>query len=571
MSEKLSLKNDISIVICGHAGQGIETVSEVLLKVFKKCHYNVFSCKEYMSRVRGGLNSAQIRVSSSPQNCYSEKIDILIALCKGAIEHLKDKVSKDTLILYECECDCPQIKAYKHIETPLIKTAKEIGDTVYANMVGAGVILGIFSSQECHIKDFISQKFVNTPQYKENNILAAQKGFEIGQEILKTKDIDLDINQDNSIENKLLLNGAEAIGIGCIAAGCDFISSYPMTPGTSLFQFLTNNSDDFCIISEQAEDEISAINMAIGAWYAGSRALVSTSGGGYALMAESISLAGMTETPIVVHVAQRPGPATGLPTRTEQGDLNFVLYSGHGEFPRIIFTPGDPQEAFKLSLLAFKMADKYQIPVFILTDQYFVDSTFIVDELNIENLEIKRYITKTDESYQRYAFNNSNISPRGIPSYGKGFVCADSDEHTEDGIITENFNLRIKMVDKRMKKYNEIAQETIPPEFTGNENYKHLLVSWGSNKKNVKEALKKFNSPDIAHLHFSQVFPVDKNSKKYFEKAQNIITLENNCTGQFAHILNTYLGINITESILKYNGLPFSPEEIWLELTKRGL
>jgi len=215
--------------------------------------------------------------------------------------------------------------------------------------------------------------------------------------------------------------------LGAIAGGCSFISTYPMSPSTGVWIFLTQHSKEFDIITDQSEDEISAINMAIGAWYAGARGMVATSGGGFALMVEGLSLASMIETPVVIHLGQRPGPATGLPTRTEQADLEFVLHAGHGEFPRIILTPGTMEDAFNLSQRAFDLADKYQVPVFILTDQYFLDSYYNLPSLNLSDIRNQSHVVKTNKEYKRYQLTENGISPRGIPGYGEGLVSVDSD------------------------------------------------------------------------------------------------------------------------------------------------
>jgi 2-oxoglutarate ferredoxin oxidoreductase subunit alpha len=326
-------------------------------------------------------------------------------------------------------------------------------------------------------------------------------------------------------------------------------------------------SKEHGILVDQAEDEIAAVNMSIAAWYAGARAIVSTSGGGLALMTEAISLSGIIETPIVFHLAQRPGPATGLPTRTEQGDLNLVLYAGHGEFPRIIYAPGNLQEAYELSAKAFNMADKYQVPVFVLTDQYFLDSFYNVDEM--PKVEIERYIIKTDENYKRYLLTEDGISPRGIPGYGKGLVRVDSDEHDEYGHITESAEVRKNMVEKRLKKMSKILQDVIPPKLFGSENYKYLIVTWGSTQLIVKEAIEKLGRKDIAMLHFSQVYPIPPIAENYLRKAERVIFLEQNATGQFANLVKlTFDGINTYRRILKYDGFSFSVEQVEEAISK---
>ncbi|PHJ12135.1 2-oxoacid:ferredoxin oxidoreductase subunit alpha, partial [Fervidobacterium sp. SC_NGM5_G05] len=386
-----------------------------------------------------------------------------------------------------------------------------------------------------HISEYFKKK---SEEVIKANVNAALKGYEIGKEL----DLRIEIKSDQRVKNQILMNGSEAVAKGAIAGGCNFISSYPMSPATTVFTELSRLSPQYGILVDQAEDEIAAANMAIAAWYAGARAMVSTSGGGFALMTEAISLSGMIETPIVVHLGQRPGPATGLPTRTEQGDLNLVLYAGHGDFPRIIYAPGNLCEAYQLSAKAFNVADKYQVPVFVLTDEYFLDSFYNVQDM--PEVKVERYIVKTDENYRRYEITEDGISPRGIPGYGKGLVRVDSDEHDEYGHITESEEVRIKMVDKRLRKLNKILDDFVEPKLFGDTNYEYLVVSWGSTQHIIKEAVEKLGNEKIAVLHFSQVYPIAPHVKGYFEKAKKVIFVEQNATGQFANLLKLELGVD---------------------------
>jgi 2-oxoglutarate ferredoxin oxidoreductase subunit alpha len=375
----LKKKDDISIVLCGEAGQGVQTVERILVYVLKRSHFHVFATKEYMSRVRGGSNSTEIRVSSKRARAFVDKIDILVPFHAGAIDHLRKRISSQTMVFAD-----PQIvpenscsPACERMNIPLVQIADEIGSRIYLNIIAASVVLGIFQIDLGFISEFIRQYFSRKgEEIIKKNLEAVQRGYEIGKDISLSGRFQVEISPDPQVADEILLNGAEAVGIGSLAGGCNFLSSYPMSPSTGVMVFLSQQMSHFDVIVEQAEDEISAINMALGASYAGARSLVTTSGGGFALMIEGISLAGMIETPVVVHVAQRPGPATGLPTRTEQADLEMVLYAGHGEFPRIIFAPGNIEQAIVLTQKAFDLADKFQIPVFILTDQYFVDSYY---------------------------------------------------------------------------------------------------------------------------------------------------------------------------------------------------
>ena len=441
LSEK---KSDISIVLCGQAGQGIQTVEKLFTRIMKDVGYNFFATKEYMSRVRGGMNSTLLRISSKPVKAFIDKIDIMLPLDPGAMEHLSKRISEETLIIGDKEkCFSEVSNERTCINVSFAKIAKEdIGDEIYSNTIAVGVLLGLLGIDIEKVRDTIKSFFAGKNEdIIKNNITALGKGYEHGTTNSKNMQMEFDIECDEQIARQMLINGAEAIGLGAIAGGCNFISSYPMSPSTGVLVFLAQKSGDFGIVVEQAEDEISAINMGLGAWYAGAKALVSTSGGGFALMSEGISLSGMLETPIVIHLAQRPGPATGLPTRTEQGDLELALYSGHGEFPRAIFAPGTLEEAFTVTQKAFEFADKFQIPAVILTDQYFMDTYYNTPLFDTSNIAPENHFVKTSSDYQRYEITDDGVSPRGIPGFGDGQVCVDSDEHFTAGYITEDFDV----------------------------------------------------------------------------------------------------------------------------------
>jgi len=559
------MRKDLSIVLCGQAGQGIQTVEYLLTRIFKLAGYNVFATKEYMSRVRGGINSTEIRVSSGPVRACVNRIDILIPLNKGAVGHVEKRISPQTIILAEKETIADDFDQTRHnfIDVPFTKKASEIGNKIYSNVVAVGTITGLFGIELQTAGEYVKKFFFSkADDVIQNNLAAVKAGFNLGLALADSSKIKFDINGDAGIKGQILVNGVEAAALGAIAGGCNFISSYPMSPSTGLLVFLAKQAKDFGIIAEQAEDEIAAINMAIGAWYAGARAMVTTSGGGFALMTEGISLAGILESPIVIHLAQRPGPATGLPTRTEQADLELALYAGHGEFPRILLAPGNIQDAFYLTRKAFYLADKYQIPVFILTDQYFVDSYYNTPCPDLPDINIEKHIIKTGVDYKRYKLTDDGISPRGIPGYGNGLVAVDSDEHDEAGHITEDLTLRVEMVDKRLKKLQLLKNDAIPPVLVGSEDYKNLIVCWGSTYNVVKEAVENLGRDDTAFLHFRQVYPLPGQTSDYLKKAKRIIIVENNATSQFAKLIKLHTDIEINDRILKYDGLSFYVEEL---------
>ena len=395
------------------------------------------------------------------------------------------------------------------------------------------------------------------------------------------------------LKPKMLINSVEAIGLGAIASGCKFYSAYPMTPSTGLMNYIAGREKEFGIIVEQAEDEISAINMALGASFAGVRSMTGTAGGGFALMVEGLSLSGMTETPVVIALGQRPAPATGLPTRTEQGDLLFALHTAHGEFPRIIFAPGTPEQAFYLTNKAFDLAEKYQVPVIIMFDQYLSDSEWTFEEFDLEKIKYTDYRLRGDafknlKDYKRHAFTDTGVSPLGIPGDAEHLVVTDSDEHDEEGHIVEDAETRIKMVDKRLfKKLPLIKKEMEPPVLYGDNKPEVIIAGWGSNYGIMKEAVDELsNSSRIAMLHFSEIYPflpqpppsrgggegrVEFDYLKLLRGAKLTICIENNATGQFARLMKAETGYSFNGFINRYDGRPFTLEELVKEIKIRLL
>jgi 2-oxoglutarate ferredoxin oxidoreductase subunit alpha len=567
MGTRLSSGNSegVSIVLCGQAGQGIQTVESLLTRLFKLAGYNVFATKEYMSRVRGGANSTQIRIGSGPVRASVSRIDILIPLNKGALQRIEPRLSARTIILADKEAIGADFDPTRHrfFDVPFTRTATEIGNKIYSNVVAVGTMAGLFGVElqtaGRYVEQFFSSKSGDVVQM---NLAALKEGFQLGAALAESSGIKFDVIGDAGVRDQVLLSGAEAVALGAIAGGCNFIASYPMSPSTGVLAFLARHARDFGIVAEQAEDEIAAMNMGLGAWYAGARAMVTTSGGGFALMIEGLSLAGMLESPMVIHLGQRPGPATGLPTRTEQADLQLALYAGHGEFPRIIFAPGTIEDAFHLTCRAFDLADKYQVPVFVLTDQYLMDSYYSAAAPDLSPVKADRHIVRTGKDYQRYAFTESGVSPRGVPGFGEGLVVVDSDEHDTEGHITEDLDLRIRMVDKRLKKLEALREDILPAELSGAEDYKSLIVCWGSTYHIAAEAVQKLGRDDVALLHFKQVYPLPEQTADYLRKARKIIVVENNATSQFGRLIRLHTGIDIKHRILKYNGLSFYVEEL---------
>ncbi|HHV81793.1 TPA: 2-oxoacid:acceptor oxidoreductase subunit alpha [bacterium] len=548
---------DIKIVIGGEAGQGIQTISNIMSKFFLRSGYYVFTEQSYQSRIRGGHNFTQVRVSSEPVSSPDDGIDILVALNRETV----DIHSSETggIIIYDNEL-IKDLSGDKLFGVPLQKIAIEKTQNKLAvNSVACGVLAGLLDGDISILERLMREQFKD-PDIGEKNVLAVRSGYEIGK---SNRTLPFKITP-LSQKGRLLIDGGSAVGFGAIVAGCRFLSAYPMTPGTAVMNFLAGHSKRFNIVVEQAEDEIAAINMVLGASFAGVRSMVTTSGGGFALMVEGLSLAGMTETPCVIHIGQRPGPATGLPTRTEQGELLFVINAGHGEFPRYITAPRDAEDAFYKTIKAFNLADKYQIPSIILTDQFLIDSMTTIDSLDVKDIKIERHIvTEPDNNYARHLLTSSGISPRALPGTEGILVITDSDEHDEEGHITEDLEIRKNMVEKRLKRGEYLKEDVEEPVFFGDKDSSIVLTGWGSTYGILKEAVNRLTKEGISVslLHFSDVYPLpDKTLNSLRDK--RFISVENNATGQLAQLIRRETGINITEKILKYNGRPFTPSEI---------
>jgi 2-oxoglutarate ferredoxin oxidoreductase subunit alpha len=347
-----------------------------------------------MSQIRGGNNSTEIVVSFKRTNAFLNRIDLLVPLSKGAVRHVERRLSSKTVILGDSRnLEVADLKNRQVIDVSFLELSSRVGSCLFANIIAAGVVSSLFQIDQNTLNDYLKETFSKKGvEIVWKNVQAAKLSYQIGDNLRK----------DPKVASGIILNSAEAVGLGALAGGCNFISSYPMSPSTPVLVFLSQQAEEFEIIAEQAEDKISAINMVIGAWYAGARAMVTTSGGGFALMVGGVSLAGMLEILVVIHLAQRPGPATGLPTRTEQADLLFALHAGYGEFPRLIFAPGTLEDAFYFTQLAFNLADKYQIPVFILTDQHLIDSYSNIPSLDFTSVNVEKHFVETSPSYQRY-------------------------------------------------------------------------------------------------------------------------------------------------------------------------
>jgi len=546
-----------SVVLSGEAGQGLKTIESLFMVLLQKSGYHAYIAKEFMSRVRGGNNTSEIRISDKRIGAFVDRIDLLVVLSKNGLDRLLPRIGSHTHIVgEEAYITSQKTEGILH-PLPIAEKMRELGNPIFSNNLVNGLLSALFSCDADIAYQAIEKQFASKG---EEIVEKNRQAFQMGLELAKTLNTSFDVKMDEKVKGMYALSGSESIGIGALSGGCNFISSYPMSPSTAVLAYLAKKEREYSIVVEQAEDEIAAINMALGAWYTGARAMVTTSGGGFALMTEAVSLSGIIESPMVIHLAQRPGPGTGLPTRTEQGDLNLALYAGHGDFPRVIYAPGTYEDGILFTHRAFEVADEFQVPVFVLTDQHFLDGEGITEKIDFSKLPTHNHFIKTDAAYLRYKLTDSGISDRGIPSYGDGFVCVDSDEHTEGGRITEDSEVRIAMVEKRMRKLD--AYEDLQPKLVGKEEYKTLVVGWGSTYEAIKEALEEIDDASISFAFFGQVYPLPSLTYDLLSQADRLVLVENNATGQLGELIARELGIFFDATILQYNGSPFSVEQL---------
>jgi 2-oxoglutarate ferredoxin oxidoreductase subunit alpha len=548
---------DINVVIAGAAGEGVQTVGDILAHTISVQGYAVFTWQEYESRIRGGQNSYSIRIAEKCHNAPHIRADVLLALNEGAVKKYEPLLKEGGTLLAQSQA------RERMIAIPFVEMAKEEwGDKIYANTIAVGALVGILGIDLDTLKRVLARKFeAKGTQVVDANLSAAEAGYR--QATQECKDMcpwELPKRQGGYY----LIAGNEAIPLAAVFAGCRFIAAYPMTPSTGIITFLAKEEQRLGVFAEQAEDEIAAVNMALGASYAGARAMTATSGGGFALMVEGVSLAGMTETPLVIVLAQRPGPATGLPTRTAQGELLFAINAGHGEFPKLVLAPSNPYDAFHKIVKAFNLADRYQMPVIVLTDHFLADAQFSISDFELDAIAPSFHLADSSQAgdYKRYQLTQDGISPRLYPGESEHLVGVDSDEHDEKGHITEDLGVTVKaMVQKRLAKLKGLKKEISPPEETYVNDADAVLVGWGSSRGALLEGLYllKEEGKKVGMIHFTELWPLPEYE---FPEGRTYWTVESNATGQLARLLRSEYGVAFKRTINRYDGLPLTGEYI---------
>ncbi|MBT8171519.1 2-oxoacid:acceptor oxidoreductase subunit alpha [Candidatus Bathyarchaeota archaeon] len=569
--------NELSFMVGGEAGAGISRSGFLFAKTCLKGGLYVFGVNDYQSLIRGGHNSYTVRVAPEIVYSQTETVDLLIALDKETILLHKDELVPGAGIIYDPEksqVSDEKLGRYdiKQYSVPFGNIVKELqGPSLMENPVALGSAIALLKYDPEILYQVIRDTFKT--KIAEKNIEAAKKGYNYVKEKY-SNDFIYQLTKNNSInKNRLFISGNEAIGLGAINAGCKFYAAYPMTPATSILHFLVNLDREYKMVVIQTESEIAAINMVAGASYAGLRSMTATSGGGFCLMTEGLGMIGMTETSPVIVLVQRPGPSTGLPTYSAQGDLKFAIHASHGEFPRLIIAPGDVEESFYLTMEAFNLADQFQIPVIIISDKYLAESNGTIEIFNPKQIEIDRgklikKIENTKELYKRYKFTDNGISPRIIPGTKGAIVRTNADEHNEFGYTTENPEIATKMADKRFKKLDSLILELKKYKtvnFHGLEDAETTIIGWGSTKGPIIETIKilKTQGIKVNYLQIVYIHPFPENEIRNFLKStKKTIIVENNKTSLLTGLIQEHLLRTIDHKILKYDGRPFNPETL---------
>lgn len=575
-----NLYDPISWLVGGEAGYGIATMGAMFARACSRAGLSVFGYSEYPSLIRGGHNTAQVRFGYENVRSHSDKIDIMIALNEETVDLHSGELAENAVVIYDGQSIVIEPdkvpKSVKLISIPLAEITKELGASrVMRNMVAFAASAAIVGLPFEYVQSVTETNFERKgPEVLDMNMNVAKAGYEYAEKlnINFTKKIEPKVDT----EKQIVLSGNDAISLGAIKAGVKFMSAYPMTPVTSIMLNLAKNGEKYGIVMKQTEDEIAAINMAIGASHMGVRSMTATSGGGFALMTEALGMSAMTETPLVAVEGTRPGPSTGLPTWTDQGDLRFVLHASQGEFPMALALPGDVEECFEMTLKAFNIADEYQMPFLIITDKYLGESIMSAAPFKADDYVPKRGVISTEDAekiadgeYLRFKITDSGISPRALPGYPNCIYTAATDEHAEDGDLDETSANRIAMFDKRARKLDTLMKKDLNEEemitLHGPSESELTLVGWGSTKGPIREAMeianKNGNSVNFLQIKYASPFPAEAVGR-ILGSAKKILLIENNGEAQMGGLIREKTGVNIQEKLLRYDGRPINAAEV---------
>jgi len=552
------MKKDFSFLIGGPAGAGIEKAGISLSKAFVRGGYEVFSNGEHMSQIRGGNNFIRARVSDEHHQVHLGEIDVMVALDRQTIEEHAGEMREGSVVIFDGSAVDVEGLDFGKAKTMNLPLKELAGDPLMSNTVALGAVCGLVGFDVAVLKNVLREIFgKKSAEVIANNEKAVDAGVAQVKAPMK-----IQLPKVDGAKPKMFLGGNDALCIGALKAGLKFVGEYPMTPSSSVLHFMAKWSKKFGIVVKHTEDEIAACNSLIGAGFMGVRAMAATSGGGFALMGEAIGLAAMNEVPIVVVDVMRPGPATGLPTRSGQGDLRQVIHAGQDDPNKIVLLPGTPQECAEFSFLAFNLAEKYQMPVIIAYDKFLGESLYCVEEFGeFGEIDRGKILSEVGEDFKRYLRTEDGVSPRSVPGVPNGMYRATSDEHNEYGEICEEPGNRKLMQEKRMKKLEGALNDCPKPELIGPADAETTFVTWSSNVGALKEVCKMM-SANILQIKTAIPFHTEE-VKKLLEGAKKLILVEQNFSGQMGGLIREHTGIDIENKILKYDSRPFTAKEIY--------
>lgn len=574
---------ELRVRIGGEAGFGIKAAGQLLARAFAREGLEVFDLTEYPSLIRGGHNTYLLRVSPEPVYSHVEPVDVLACLNRETLERHHAEVVDGGAVIFDpddfgAEAVPGRLRA---VPVPLTAIARDAGGKIMRNTVALGAVLGLVGFPLEPLADSLRQQFARkAPEVAENNIAAARAGYDAAR--AACSDFSVQIEPAPDAPPRLLVDGNEAIGLGALAAGIGFYAAYPMTPASSLLHFMAAHERSAGVVVKHTEDEIAAMNMVVGAAFGGTRAMCATSGGGFALMVEAFGMAGVSESAVVVGVFTRPGPATGMPTWTEQSDLRYVIHAAQGEFPRVVLAPGDREDAFRLAWQAFNVADQLQTPVVILGDSYLSDNRQTVPLFDLSEVTVERgkLIARGDVAehpdaigpdgvYLRYKVTDDGVSWRALPGVRGARQLANSYEHDERGFGApgEDAAVRAAQNEKRMRKL-ELARTLVPPpaRYGAPPEQADLgIVLFGTTKEPAREAARMLEREGVrvAILQVVTVWPFPAEEVAAFmDAAPKTAVVEGNYAGQLESLVREH-ALRVPDARLhRYDGRPFSPEQI---------
>lgn len=545
-----------SLKLAGPAGSGILSAGETLFRAFVKSGFYALGYPEYPSLIKGGHNVYLITVSENPFPNNSPKTNLLVALTQTALDNEKATTDEETRIVADSNLNSTHNP--KHLYQPaLLEISKAAGNPLTLNTAVIGFVTNQLKLDPKLVLELLLRELGNkSSTLLEQNRMAFEKAYELSKQYF----LELSLPKPTNKSHQLILNGSQAAGLGAIAAGMNLYAGYPMTPSSPMLHFMAAHQTEFNYLVRQTEDEICAINLITGASFAGAKVMTGTSGGGFALMEEGISLAAMVEAPIVVYLAMRPGPATGLPTWTSQSDLLLAINAGHGEFPKIVLAPSDPKECYLLTHQAFSLSQTYHCPVIVLTDKYLAENNYCLEDLPDlapVPLSAETPTTGTDEMYPRFQFTTTGIHARTLPGISGGEYIANSDEHEATGIVDESIVNREASNQRRLHKTQQIKKNIPLPEISGAG--ESAIVSFGSHKYIAGEVAKQLKA---THIHFTHVWPLPDGLDKLLSVYKHLTTIENNETHQLSRLITQETGIKIHLQLGDDNGRPLSPSKL---------